>query len=381
MIEAYLSGSIRQSLERVRQLRGIVQGRYPREYDGLRQLCLTKLDQAQLELNALAAERVVDRAIQTPRRVRAFKRLVEHLNNVEGIGAFALSRASDEDKFLNRLITEICSEISYPLVFPVVSSMSQDYFHIYSEFNLLCLPLIESRFLLHLPDVYHELCHPLHRAMESPAMEGYQRAFKQSLFGMVAHFDDQMLAAERLRNQEARLFHLQLWRTCWTKYWMEELCCDLFGVLTVGPAYAWSHYHLCIKRGGDPFHWPRMFEASHPADDARMTAILAMLRTEMGYQDEADQITAAWKQFVSTMGYPVPPEYFECYPVDQILKMVCAVKAGVEAIGIQIAARPADSAGLRALLNEAWKTFWQAPHTYQAWETARVVELRTRVSA
>jgi hypothetical protein len=380
MIEAYLSGSIRQSLERVRQLRGIVQGSYPREYDGLRQLCLTKLDQAQFELNALAGERLVDRAIQTPRRVRALKRFVEHLNNVEGIGVFALSRANEEDKFLNRLITEVCSEIAYPLVFPVVSSMSQDYFHIYSEFNLLCLPLIESRFLLHLPDVYHELCHPMHRAMESPAMDGYQRAFKKGLFSMVAHFDNEMLAAERLRNQQARLFQLQLWRTCWTKYWMEEIFCDLFGVLSAGPAYAWSHYHLCIKRGGDPYDAPLMFEASHPGDDARMSAILMMLRTEPAFRDEADRIEGAWKQFVETMNYAAPPEYFTCYPADEIQKLVATAKIGVTSIGIQIA-KPDDRGGLRALLNEAWTEFWRAPHSYQTWETARVAELRARVRA
>ena len=44
MIEKYLTGSIDQSLERARQLRQIVQGQYPREYDGLRQICSTQLD-------------------------------------------------------------------------------------------------------------------------------------------------------------------------------------------------------------------------------------------------------------------------------------------------------------------------------------------------
>ena len=52
MIEEYLVGSIHQSLERIRQLRGIVQARYPREYDGLRQNCLNKLDRASDELEA-----------------------------------------------------------------------------------------------------------------------------------------------------------------------------------------------------------------------------------------------------------------------------------------------------------------------------------------
>jgi hypothetical protein len=380
MIEAYLSGSILQSIERIRQLRGIVQSRYPREYDGLRQLCLTKLDQAHFEFSALTKERIIDGSIQTPRRVRAFKRLVEQLNGIEGIGVFALNRASDEDKFLNRVITDICAEISYPLITPVISHMSQDYFHIYSDFNLLCLPLIESRFLLHLPDVYHELCHPLHRALDSPALQPYQDAFKQCLFGMVGHFQNETLAAERLRNQEARLYQLQLWRTCWTKYWMEEFFCDLFGVLAVGPAYAWSHYHLCIKRGGDPYQTPLMFEASHPADDARMTVVLAMLRTNPTFQRNADAIEAAWKEFVSRMGYSVPAEYYQCYPAAQFSMMIAAAKKGVAGIGIQ----PADAhcmAGLRSLLNEAWSTFWQAPASYQSWETRRVSELRARVSA
>ena len=44
MIETYLMGSIGQLLERIRQLRQIVQGPYRREYDGLRQICLTHLD-------------------------------------------------------------------------------------------------------------------------------------------------------------------------------------------------------------------------------------------------------------------------------------------------------------------------------------------------
>ncbi len=92
---------------------------------------------------------------------------MEQISNIEGIGIFALKRATDEDAFLNRLITDIGTEIAYPLVTPVVCHMSQDYFHIYPDFNLLCLPLIESRFLLHLPDVYHELCHPMQQKPES----------------------------------------------------------------------------------------------------------------------------------------------------------------------------------------------------------------------
>ena len=37
--------------------------------------------------------------LQTPLRVRRFKRIVEHLNSVEGIGVFALSRISPDGQF------------------------------------------------------------------------------------------------------------------------------------------------------------------------------------------------------------------------------------------------------------------------------------------
>ena len=66
MVEKYLIGAIDQSLERTRQLRQIVQRRYPREYDGLRQICLTQLDETQVTLRHLAKETVVDPALQTP---------------------------------------------------------------------------------------------------------------------------------------------------------------------------------------------------------------------------------------------------------------------------------------------------------------------------
>ncbi len=246
MVEKYLTGSMDQSLERARQLRQIVQGKYPCEYDRLRKICLKQLNESQASLQRLSAETIVDTALQTPRRVREFKRIVSQLNNVENVGAFALSRVSRDDDFLNRLITDVCREINYPLIPPVVSHISQDYFHIYLNFNLLCLPLVESRFLLHLPDIYHELCHLFHREQNAdlPLLKAYHVAFERSLFEAVRHYRDSIVAAERVSESTGKLYQLQLWRTCWVKYWMQEFYCDLFGVLEAGPAFVWSHYHL-----------------------------------------------------------------------------------------------------------------------------------------
>ncbi len=381
MIETYLIGSINQSLERIRQLRQIIQGQYPREYDGLRQVCLTRLDAAQADLKRLAQEPVVDKGLQTPRRIREFKRVVEHLNAVEGVGVFALKRTSAEDHVLNFLITELCQEIRYPLVPPVISQMSQDYFHIYPEFNLLCVPLIEGRFLLHLPDIYHELCHPFHRAQHTdlPTLEAYHACFKNSLFAMVEHFQIEAVAADRLRKPEGKRFQIQLWKTCWVKYWMEELYCDLFGVLTAGPAFVWSHYHLCIKRGGNPFETPLTFAATHPADDARMKAMLKMLAQMDGYDPEAGSIRDAWSDFLQTMSFRQEPEYRQCYSDDLLSVIVKEAKSGVEKVGIETAGKDSPTM-IVSLLNDAWREFWKNPQRYQSWEGQKLACLQKSIA-
>lgn len=369
MIEQYLIGSMAQSEERVRQLSQIVQRQFPREYDGLRQICRTQLENVRAGLQRLCGESVVDTKLQTPRRVREFKRLVVHLSAIESIGVFALQRTDAGDDFLNRLITDVCQEIDYPLIPPTISQMSQEYFHIYTEFNLLCIPLIEGRFLLHLPDIYHELCHPFHRSQHAdlPRLEPYHAAYKGALFSIVDHFAQAIVSAERLRQPQGKLFQLQLWRSCWVKYWAEEFFCDLFGVLTAGPAYAWAHYHLCVKRGGDPFETPLLLSSTHPADDARMRAMLKMLLAMDGFEDDARRIEAAWEDFVSTMGFKPMPEYSHCYAEPIIDRIATSAKTAGDAVGVKLAAK--DSMGaVVALLNEAWSEFWRSPHGYRAWE-------------
>ena len=376
MIETYLIGSIGQSQERIRQLRQILQGPYRREYDGLRQICLMHLDAVQAALQYLAEETIVDTALQAPRRIREFKRIMEQLDAIENVGAFALSRVSQDDDFLNRLITDVCREIAYPLIPPVVSHISQDYFQTYVDFNLLCVPLIESRFLLHLPDIYHELCHLFHREQNAdlPMLETYHVAFNRSRFEMVQHFRDSIVAADRLPGSGSKLYQLQLWHTCWTKFWMQEIFCDLFSVLIAGPAFAWSHYHLCVKRGGDPFETPLMFESTHPADDARMRVTLMMLRL-IGFEEEGKQIEKAWRNFVDVMGYQPEVEFLQCYPETLLRKIVLAAKDGIEGICV-VTAKPDSLTPIVGLLNSAWQKFWQAPEYYQAWEAAQFETLR-----
>jgi hypothetical protein len=380
MIEQYLTGSINQSLERVRQLTQIVQGQYPREYDGLRQICLSRLDSVREGLLNLTQESIVVPKLQSPRRVRQFKRIAEQLCLTESIGVFALSRAGKDDDYLNRLITDVCRDLAYPLIAPTISQISQDYFHIYPDFNLLCVPLIEGRFLLHLPDIYHELCHPLHRPQNAdlPRLEPYHNAYKRSLFAVVEHFRNELIAAERLRSSRGKLYQLQLWCNCWVKFWMEEFFCDLFGVLAVGPAFAWAHYHLCVERGGDPFDTPLTFSSSHPANAARMNAMLTMM-TAIGFVADAKAIAVAWADFEAVTGARPIPEYSHCYAEPILSQIVASVRDGVSGIGITLAAS-GSMTGTATLLHDAWGEFWRNPAKYAAWEAGTLAERRAKLT-
>lgn len=381
MIEDYLKGSISQSQERVRQLSQIVQEQYPREYDGLRQICLTRLDSISQAYNQLDQESVIDSDLQTPRRIRKMKRINEELVLTESVGVFALSRARKDDDVLNRLITEICRDIGYPLIFPTVSQMSQGYFHIYPDFNLLCMPLIEGRFLLHLPDIYHELCHPFRhdRNLQLPRLKSFHAAFEDCLFAAVRYFKEQMVEADRLRLPPGKAFQLQLWQTCWIKYWMEEIFCDLFGVVTVGPAYGWAHFHLCVERGGDPFETPMALSSSHPADAARMKAILQMLSI-LGFNEEVRRMGEAWQEFEEMTGAAPNPEYRQCYADGLLRQIVPVAHEGIKKVDVKIAA-PGSMKATVLLLNDAWARFWRDPSAYAAWESTAIDALRDSLGA
>jgi len=170
------------------------------------------------------------------------------------------------------------------------------------------------------------------------------------------------------------MFQLQLWRTCWVKYWMEEIFCDLFGVLTAGPAYGWAHFHLSAERGGDPFETPMTLSISHPADAARMAAILKMLRS-LGFETEAAQIEAVWKHFEITVGATPTPEFAQCYPDGLLSEIVTVARKGISETGVSIAA-PTTLKTTVSLLNEAWSEFWRAPAGYAQWESKRMEALR-----
>jgi hypothetical protein len=111
---------------------------------------------------------------------------------------------------------------------------------------------------------------------------------------------------------------------------------------------------------------------SHPADDARMRAMLYALRSA-GFNDESSQVLSRWQSFLAENGVKPEPEYHRCYP-DTILQTIAEhAKQGLARTQVRIATPTSDP--VHSLLNQAWDLFWTAPDCYVSWERKAVVKL------
>jgi hypothetical protein len=190
MLSLYLVGSIAQLQLRAQRLVGRIPRDLPREYAALEQACRTQINAIIAGLSRLAEDTRDCKPKRQSVQLRVFRRLVADLDILEATGIMALTRRHSDDHLLNQLVEQIRNEIRYPLAAPVVSSLSQQYFQIKSDLNLLFVPLAEGDSLLHLPDLYHELAHPLLSVANDPALDPFQDAFYRAADHVMGHLDE-----------------------------------------------------------------------------------------------------------------------------------------------------------------------------------------------
>ena len=167
-----------------------------------------------------------------------------------------LVRWGDDDTSANGLVERIATEIAYPLAAPVVACQSREYYRIYLDLGLMLIPPAEGAFLLHLPDLYHELAHPLLAEFNDPKLDPLQKAFVQLWTDAQTYVHDELRREESRRlTPQAFVMYLTGWSRSW-RSWITEFVCDAFAAHCLGPAFAWAHLHLTAKRGGDPFAVP-----------------------------------------------------------------------------------------------------------------------------
>ena len=372
MIEGYLQGTLDQLAERARVLKGRIPTRsLPPVYRGLDQRSRDLTDETIARIARIRKAHEFQPPENQPERFRALSRVVEDLDFLETVAVSALVRAGEDDHKLNCLLGRICDEIGFPLIPPVVTTLSDFslYYHIHCGLNLMRVPLQESRFLLHLPDLYHELCHPLLHERNDPRVEPLGDAAVRGLGEVSWYLDEELQKERRSRSSPYMEFLILRWQSRWP-YWIQELFCDLFAVYTLGPATVWSHLHLVAKSGGGPFDHSM---EKHPSDSARMDAMLYALELG-GFTGEAVRIRAHWLEILRAVGAEPDSSHGRCYPRHVLERIAEFALQGVQGIDCRIA-RKGTTGEVHELLNEAWERFWNSPGEYVEWERQAVERL------
>jgi len=361
----YINGTILEMVERVKTLKTkIPVGKLPDCFKQLAAISTAELDKNIVDLERLYKDPKFQVKSNLPFKLTALQKLVYGIDYVENFIISSLHRCQEEDEVLTKLVDKICKEIKYPLLSPVASRLSQSYYCINVKFNLLTVPLLESEFLLHMPDLYHELAHPIISTKNHPSVNAFQEKLGHFNLFAAAHFEEQI--KEQKRNNGQQIKHLEIFSESWIEGWSIELFCDLFGVYTLGPAYAWAHLHLCVKRGNNPFETPEHFASSHPADNARMQAILAGLE-HIGFKDEMQKVKEHWKMYVDVSGGTMEANFKLAFPKHVLEHCAILALEASKAIKCQIANR--DLKGeVYIALNTAWEKFINDPLDYIGWE-------------
>ena len=375
MIEPYWDAAIQQGRERARLLKAKIP--HPvkaAELVALQQLCESRIDDIIDRFDYLLTDQTILLKELMKERIRMFRRTLGELSQIETTAIAALSRVHDDDIFLNKLVFQIHSEIGYPLSPPTVTCLSREYFSINPALHLLEVPLAESDFLLHLPDLYHEIAHPLIATTNNPKVEPFQTEFGKFLIVETQHFEAERAANVR-RTGPAEYFGqvLDLFERFWT-HWASELFCDLFASYTLGPAYAWSHLHLTAGHEGDPFDVRLNRFMSHPPDEARMETMLIGLDL-IGFRQVAQEIRGKWDAFLKSTGSVQTPLYRKACPVHLLEQAAIHALEGTKQIGCRIV-NEATASPVHNLLNSAWGNFWANPNHYHAWERDAIMALK-----
>lgn len=373
-MRVYLEGALEDLEERARFLKSSMKPAPARSNATLLKSCRERLDEAAAEARSLRVDAEWLQPAAAASRFRAFRKLVSALDALEYTAYQVLLRwKDDEDGRANQLVDRIVAEIRYPLPAPVVACQSREYYRYLPDVDLLLIPPAEGAFLLHLPDLYHELAHPLLLEDNNSNVEPLHKAFVDLWSDAQAHIHSELeRESRRRRTPEAFRFYLEGWRKSW-RSWLTEFVCDAFAAFTLGPAYAWAHFHLTAKRGADPFQVPLGSTSSHPADAARLESIIAVL-LETGWTLEADAIRQKWNAMVQLGGIHSTPEYERCFPVTLLHAIGRTISTAVSQMACP-AAEPSRMPPVGAALNQAWITFWANPGSYASWQRNQAIAL------
>lgn len=378
----YLNAIILEQINRGLSLKKLIPHplRYP-ELSPLADRCSRKIDENNSYLRYLQKE-LEDRDKEDIRDIfRGFRRCTRELELVEYFGISALFYETPEIGYLNKLIFQIHQEIKLPLTPPCVSCISTNYYYFHPFTNVIFVPIGETEFLLHLPDVFHELGHVVLENRKNELRLNELNKKYEEIIEKVTKFYQELLSKKARETGPERIPMIIMHaHSQWKDYWIEEFFSDLFALYTLGPAYAWSHIHLSTKKSEDIYDFSIVLPQRHPSDDSRMKMLLFGLDL-LGFKDTAKIISEKWEKLPIVANFK-PGMYYHYGYSEQLMKEIARlVFEGLKNSGFFIIS-PENLTKLKddsiiKLLTQSWGRFWEEPDDYRKWEEEKIKKLKS----
>jgi hypothetical protein len=215
------------------------------------------------------------------------------------------------------------------------------------------------------PDLVHELGH--HLCWERP--DALLGSFVDEV--LVCFYREIRLAEEK-GMASAHVEAIRSASAQWLSTWLDEFVADMVATYILGPPYAWQHLRLVFGQARSPFS-PSLGESStHPADEARLRGVLAVLDCLTTISHEIDDINGCWNDLLRSSKAEFASEYRICYPPTVLATLARRVVEGGRVLGIRSYRDPADGGGrtVTDVITEGWERFRADPDLYKEWEVS-----------
>ena len=318
--------------------------------------------------------RDVDRLLQDPalgsppllpRQFQVYKRLAEEFQAIEAYPLPVVQRFNSDDQRMTALCALLLRQSDISLSPPpLVATFSTNYYWTTPSFNLIFATALEPGSLLGLPDLYHEVAHFL--------IELHFDLLARSFLLELENYVLQEKRRAQMGQRPGDIAAYDLMLVLWNDYWVIEFIGDMIATYLVGEAYAWQNLRLCSRTSETLFSPSLGQDGTHPADNARMTAITEMLDA-LGEGAAAQTARGKWQDFIAVLGdAPASPgDYAICYPDTLIKSLAEHVHTGCQQLGLRAVNQPGsvpEPVVLTELINEAWHQFLGHSANYNAWE-------------
>jgi hypothetical protein len=373
-----LAGDLEQRTQRLLDL--LTEHRPHPDIAEFSQSVLDRLRWTVEDLHALTSSDLISHRPLWPYALSQYQDLFQNVALVETFAIPILLRYDDRDHQCQQLVAVMASEMRYPPeLTPVVTATSDQYYYwAQPELRVIGVPVGDLGGILGWPDLVHELSHLLLEARPG-FLKGFTPVVNQhfqkerDLLADIGGFeqDNKWLAVAQIK-----------WGEKQEGTWRVELAADLMATYFMGPSYGWQHIRLAMNHGSDPYHPIPGYVEEHPADQARLDAVLEMLQL-LNLKDDISKISNRWSEMLEIELQEQRPQGYDLYYPEKLLKKLARIVfAGCQAEGLVpfTEQQHRTNPSLVALVNQAWQVFNQDPVTYPAWELRAIGRLKRSLS-